>query len=172
MRAVAENDRRASPRHQHPTPEQQVAPQGRNRTLAIIEALIEQRPGVTRTGFRAAVRKLIDDPRVSKAIGWIIPDAFEIHHDLRVISIIEVIDTHPINANKAHAIALIGRRLQRHGWSLSVVVYDNCGALIEELPSVAFLPTLTRLYRTERPRDILPAARAVYRELARPEVQP
>lgn len=132
---------------------------------AVVESLIAERPGISRYRLGEELAKRWPDALELRDIArTIVPDAFEFHDDLRILTIIEVIDTHSISDVKAAKISDLSLSLEDstdEEWNLSVAAFDKFGNLICELPGSAFW----RGHIGLRPaRDILPRAMASFEQ--------
>lgn len=68
------------------------------RSLAVVQGLVARRPSVQTKKFARAVSALFpDEKELRECARAIVPDAYEIHHDIDTVTILEVVDTHPID---------------------------------------------------------------------------
>jgi len=134
----------------------------------IVQALQLSRPGIEKNGFTKAVRQQWpDEGDLHQAAGAIMPDAYEFHHDLRVLTLIEVVDTNPIRRQKADKIGALALALDEVEWEATVAVFDNCGNLMCEIPAYSFIGYNVDHFAPAKAVDVLPAARAFHAGLVR-----
>jgi hypothetical protein len=134
--------------------------QSRSRSKEVISSLMSQRAGIREHGFPAALRtRWPDAAELHEMSGRIIPDAFEFHEDLSVLTLIEVVDTHPIRSDKAIKIADLELAITDLDWDLTVAVFDSMGNLLAELPGWAFGSHYIGARSLRPTTDVLPHAR-------------
>ena len=129
----------------------------------IVAALMKKDARIKKAGFAKALRALCDYQYFANAVKGIIPDAYLLDHDERVVVMYEVADTHPIRAAKADRIAELSDELDDIYWSLRVVVIDYTGHTVCEVPGWSFLAAYTQLFASPAAMDMTPAAMAVAR---------
>ena len=136
----------------------------KSRSAAIVQCCIDNDPTVRATGFRKAVLEVLPDARAD-----FIPDAFSIRPDLRIIDLIEAVDTNPISRAKASLIAELWDHADERGWQVMVIGYDSCGGLMFEMPGNVFCGAFLQKFMGDDTGNAIPAAMAVHREiLSRP----
>lgn len=138
----------------------------------VIAGLMKLHPAMKRTGLRAALKRRFPEAEVvHEAARGMIPDAFQFHEDLRILALIEVVDSNPITPAKAAIIYDLAETLGDEDWQLSVVVYDHLGGLVGEFSGYFFAPFYIDRYTRETDKDVLPAVRAALRDIERGERQ-
>lgn len=122
-------------------------------SAAVVKTIKAARPNVQSTGFRQALRRFVGPA----AFGFL-PDAFEVHEDLKIITLIEVVETNPITISKAKEIYRLGSMLERQKWGLSVAVYDHCAGFLGEAPAALFHPMMIAAAMDAKPHsNVFPA---------------
>jgi hypothetical protein len=129
----------------------------------IVDGLIRKDARVRKSGFTKAVSALSDSSYFAAAAKGIVPDAYLLDHDERVVVMYEVVDTHPIRPKKADRIAELSDELDDIYWTLRVIVLDYTGHTVCDVPGWAFLAGYTQLFASPNALDMTPAAMAVAR---------
>jgi len=133
---------------------------------AIVASMMAANPNIRRIGFAATMRELFEWPEIGEIARTVIPDAFHVSQERREVTIIEVDDTHPIDALKASKIGDLADALLEEEWDLVVIVVDYAGTVRAAVPGWAFLPQYTSKYAPPGCRDFTPAAVAASRAVA------
>lgn len=138
-----------------------------NPSVALVERLMAKDSRIRRVGLRAAMRALMpaDRPDLTEMMAGFLPDGYLILPEARELHLIEVIDTSPISFDKAELLYQFGEAIDERMWSVAVVAYDYSGHLIGHLYYRAFHAGMMARKRGLNPRDALPAALAVQREV-------
>lgn len=136
---------------------------GDTNSKRVVAELMAADPNVRDKGFPKSVAALQPDSRYfAECARRIRPDAFKIVDG--VVTIYEVVDTHPIRPAKAEHIAELADELDDIGLELAVLTLDYTGHVTSALPGYAYFPIYTSRFASEACLDMTPAARAVMRD--------
>lgn len=95
----------------------------------LVARVVKHGSGVTRRAFAASVQKAadldIEDAR--GPLSWVVPDAFKIDAENRVLTVYEVEVTSRLTSKKLASYAAIWWLLDYSEWTLEVVVVDRYG---------------------------------------------
>ena len=132
----------------------------------IVASIMARNPSVKDAGFRKAIRAQFPDSDIGDCCRFV-PDAFHISPETETVTLIEVVDTNPIDAEKADKIADFSFALDDIEWEVVVLVLDYVGNVSAAVAGVAFSAAYTQGIAPPNCRDLVPAAKAVTGEIVK-----
>jgi hypothetical protein len=126
----------------------------------VIAALMMQRPAIQKGGIATEIRRRWPHSSdLDEAARRLVPDAYEFHDDLSMLTIIEVVDTNPIRGVKASRISDLSFALDDVDWALTVAAFNTAGKLLGEVPGAFFRGSASN-------RDVFPDAQRAFEAFA------